>query len=334
MVSEKPGLKPGFLFINNPTLEPRSRILNIMPIFRGSQFVSSISDFKDSVVACATTNVNLATTVSSIDGVSLVKDDRVLLTAQSLARENGIYMKLENGTLTRAKDADSAIEITAGLKVYVEQGSTESKSHWLLTNTGSIVVGTTNLTFEKTSQIASSLSGQYGGLNKVITVTVNSSGSITAISESAVTLTNTINGQSGTVILGTDDVTEGIINQYFTTARARSSISAGGDLTYNSVTGAISYTTPTTDGVNEGSTNLYHTTARVRNSLSASGVIGYNTGTGVITYNPASLTIGNGLTGTGYDTSLPVTIEIDTNTVVTVSGTQTLDNKTIDGGTF
>jgi hypothetical protein len=305
-----------------------------MPIFRGSQFVSSISDFKDSVRACATSNINLGTTVSSIDGVTLVKDDRVLLSGQSLSRENGIYIKLQNGTLTRSKDADSAMEITSGLRVYVEEGTTESKSQWLLTNTGSITVGTTNLTFVKTNQLTSALAGQYGGSNKVITVTVNSSGIITAISDTSVTLTNTVNGQSGSVVLETDDIAEGLTNQYFTTARARSSIAVGGDLAYNSTTGVVSYTTPTTDGIAEGSTNLYHTTARVRNSLSGSGVIGYNTGTGVITYSPAALTIGNGLTGTSYNTSEPTTIAIDTTTVATVSGTQTLDNKTIDGGTF
>lgn len=298
-----------------------------MPIFRGSQFVSSISDYKDSVRACAAVNINLANTVEAIDGVTLVKDDRVLLTGQSLSRENGIYVKLESGLLARSKDADSAVEITAGLRVYVEEGTTESKSHWLLTNTGNITVGSTNLTFTKTSQVASSLSGQYGGAGKVITITVNSSGAISAISESNVTLTNTVNGQNGTVILDTDDIAEGLTNQYFTTARARSSLSAGGDLAYNATTGVFSFSTPTTDGISEGSTNLYHTTARVRNSLSASGVIGYNTGTGVITYNPANLTIGNGLTGSSYNTSEAVTIAIDTDIVLTKTDA-------IDGGTF
>jgi len=298
-----------------------------MPIFRGSQFVSSISDYKDSVRACATANINLANAVATVDDVGIVKDDRVLLAGQSLARENGIYVKLESGLLARSKDADSAVEITSGLRVYVEEGTTESKSHWLLTNTGAVTVGTTNLAFTKISQIASNLSGQYGGAGKVITITVNSSGAISAITESNVTLTNTVNGQSGAVILDTDDVAEGLTNQYFTTARARSSISAGGDLAYNSATGVVSYTLPSTDGVSEGSSNLYHTTARVRNALSASGVIGYNTGTGVITYSPAALTIGNGLTGTSYNTSEPTTIAIDTTIVLTKTDS-------IDGGTF
>ena len=40
----------------------------------------------------------------------------------------------------------------------------------------------------------------------------------------------------------TDDLSEGSTNEYFTTTRARASISASGDLSYNSTTGVISFT--------------------------------------------------------------------------------------------
>ena len=40
----------------------------------------------------------------------------------------------------------------------------------------------------------------------------------------------------------TDEITEGSTNLYFTNARARSAISAGGDLSYNSSTGVVSFT--------------------------------------------------------------------------------------------
>jgi hypothetical protein len=48
-----------------------------------------------------------------------------------------------------------------------------------------------------------------------------------------------VNGQTGTVVLSTDEVSEGSTKQYFTTARARSSVSANssGPITYNSVSG-------------------------------------------------------------------------------------------------
>jgi len=46
-------------------------------------------------------------------------------------------------------------------------------------------------------------------------------------------------------VSNTDAVAEGSINKYFTTARARESISASGSLTYDNVTGTVSYTAPT-----------------------------------------------------------------------------------------
>lgn len=42
----------------------------------------------------------------------------------------------------------------------------------------------------------------------------------------------------------TDSVTEGATNLYFTDARARAAVSAGGDLSYNSATGQFSFTAP------------------------------------------------------------------------------------------
>ena len=50
-----------------------------------------------------------------------------------------------------------------------------------------------------------------------------------------------VNTQTGDVVLSTTDVAEGS-NQYFTTARARSALSAGTGISYNSGTGVISTT--------------------------------------------------------------------------------------------
>jgi len=51
-----------------------------------------------------------------------------------------------------------------------------------------------------------------------------------------------VNAATGAVVLGTDEVAEGSSNLYFTTARARGSVSAGTGITYNSSTGVISTT--------------------------------------------------------------------------------------------
>ena len=94
----------------------------------------------------------------------------------------------------------------------------------------------------------------------------------------------------------TDEIAEGLTNQYFTTSRARASISAGGNLSYNSLTGVMSYTTPTTDGIVEGTNRLYFTNARARSAISVSGNgISYDALTGIITSNATNANTPNTL---------------------------------------
>ena len=70
--------------------------------------------------------------------------------------------------------------------------------------------------------------------------------------------------------LSTNDIAEGT-NLYFTDARARSAINAGGDLSYNSTTGVMSFTQRTNSEV-EG---------LAKAALSATGDLTYNSTTGV-----------------------------------------------------
>ena len=56
-----------------------------------------------------------------------------------------------------------------------------------------------------------------------------------------------VNGQTGVVVLTTTNVAEGT-NEYFTTARARTSVSAGTGITYDSGTGVITNSSPSLGG--------------------------------------------------------------------------------------
>jgi len=83
-------------------------------------------------------------------------------------------------------------------------------------------------------------------------------------------------------LLDTNDIAEGT-NLYFTDARARGAISAGGDLAYNSTTGVMSFTQRTNSEV-EG---------LAKAALSATGDLTYNSSTGafgVTTYKTADFT--------------------------------------------
>lgn len=56
-----------------------------------------------------------------------------------------------------------------------------------------------------------------------------------------------VNGFTGTVVLTTTNIAEGT-NEYFTTARARNSVSAGTGISYNSTTGVITNSSPSLGG--------------------------------------------------------------------------------------
>jgi hypothetical protein len=80
-----------------------------------------------------------------------------------------------------------------------------------------------------------------------------------------VTMLTSLNGVS------TSEISEGT-NQYFTTARARSALSAGAGISYNSSTGVVSLNT-NTDQVAEGANNLYFTNNRFDNRLAQSNLM-------------------------------------------------------------
>jgi hypothetical protein len=111
-------------------------------------------DVKQSVRAATTANGTLASAFANgqtIDGVALVTGDRILLKNQTTGAENGIYTVNASGAPTRATDADANAEVTSGMFLFVEEGTSNADTGWVLTTNGAIVVGTTALTFAKFS---------------------------------------------------------------------------------------------------------------------------------------------------------------------------------------
>lgn len=104
-----------------------------------------------------TTGNNVAPTAigSTVDGVTIVVDDRVLYKDQTAQKDNGIYVctnvALGVATMERASDMPNASTIEGGLLVYINEGTVNGDNLFGLTTNGSIVVGTnaqvwTNLT--------------------------------------------------------------------------------------------------------------------------------------------------------------------------------------------
>lgn len=140
-------------------------------------------DVKESVKAATTANLsatynNSAGTLTgnangaiTLDGVTLVQNDRVLVKNQSDATENGIYKVTTVGVdgvsafvLTRAPDADTAAEMTGGTFFFVEQGTVHADAGFVATHNGTPTLGTDDVTFEQFSGAGQITAGS--GLDK------------------------------------------------------------------------------------------------------------------------------------------------------------------------
>jgi hypothetical protein len=125
----------------------------------GSTTVSALTRaggaVKQTVRVASIGNVALAGT-TTLDSVTLVTGDRVLLKNQANAAENGVYVFDAaggggTGSLTRSSDADTAVELSPGFAVFVSGGS--QTGGWTLLNPSAPVLGQTGLQFAPISAV-------------------------------------------------------------------------------------------------------------------------------------------------------------------------------------
>ena len=196
---------------------------------------------------------------------------------------DGILEGQTNQYFTQSR-ARNSISLTTDDSQILSYGSSTGVFTWTTPDTDKIVEGSTNIYFT-TSRARNTISA---GNN------INYDSSTGIIS--SVAAVESVNGQTGVVVLDTDDVSEGSANLYFTNARARSAVSLTTDdsniLAYNSGTGAFTFVTPSTDSIDEGANNLYYTDTRARSAISTSGWsnLSYNDTTGVISITAPSTT--------------------------------------------
>ena len=124
----------------------------------------------------ATAN-SAASGLLTIDGVTLAANDRVLLTAQTSGVDNGAYV-VAAGAWIRAVDmlVGSTVEPTA--HVPVSEGTSNEDSTFQLTTDGSIIVGTTSMTFAKIAGGGGG-GGTPGGTEKTIQFNSDPAGTFT-----------------------------------------------------------------------------------------------------------------------------------------------------------
>jgi hypothetical protein len=159
-------------------------------------------DLKASVRAATTANITLSNT-QTVDGVALSVGDRVLVKNQSTGSQNGIYV-VASGSWTRSTDCDNTpgTEVTSGLFTFVEEGTTNADSGWVLTTDSTITVGTTALTFVQFSGAGQITAG--AALTKTgNTLDVAVDDSTIEVNSDALRIKSTYVGQTSITTLGT-----------------------------------------------------------------------------------------------------------------------------------
>jgi len=106
---------------------------------------------------------------NTLDGVSLVANDRILVKNQTDPTENGIYFVQtlgtgSNGTWARTTDADTGAELVTGSYVFIAGGTVNANAAYTMVTTGTITIGTSPIVWNLFSQVtqiqASNILGQ------------------------------------------------------------------------------------------------------------------------------------------------------------------------------
>lgn len=245
-----------------------------------------------SVKVASTANISLSG-LQTIDAYSVQAGDRVLVKDQSVGSQNGVYVAAA-GTWARASDFDGSPtnEVSSGALVYVETGTTNGNSSWVLVTPDPITIGTTALSFSIFSRPGDFVAG--AGMTKTgnqfdvgtassARIVVNADSIDLATAGTAGTYTSVTTDAYGRVTAGT--------NPGFLTANQN--ITVSGDATGSGTT-AISLTLANS-GVTAGTYKsvTVDTKGRVTAGSNPTTVAGYGITDAITTANIGSQTVAN-----------------------------------------
>ena len=302
-------------------------------------------DIKDSVRIATTANITLSGT-QTIDGVVLVAGNRVLVKDQTTASQNGIYI-VASGAWTRSADFDNTpgTEVSPGSFTFVEEGTTNANSGWVLTTNGTIIIGTTALTFAQFSGAGQITAG--AGLTKTgNTIDVIGTANRITVNADSIDIASTYVGQSSITTLGTIGTGTwqgGIISSTYggtgvnnggrTITIAGNLTTAGAFASTFTMTAATSVTFPTTGTL----ATLAGTESLSNKTITASSFSGTTVAaSGLVTLTNATDATAIGTAAVVLTGGISVAKQIRVGTDITGSGatTSTLDGFNIDGGTY
>ena len=175
-------------------------------------------DWKGSVRVATTANVNLANALENgdvIDGVTLATGNRVLVKNQSNAAQNGIYVVKATGAPDRSTDADVATEVTASFAVFVEEGTANADSGYVLTTDGAVTIGTTELVFTQFTGLGQIVAGD--GLTKSGNTLNVGAGTGITVSSDTIAIDTTVVARKFAASVGNNAATSFVLTHNFNT---------------------------------------------------------------------------------------------------------------------
>jgi hypothetical protein len=162
-------------FFTDLDLQSVSKVINVpSPTAAGDAVPKSYVDsaveglaWKDSARVGTQSNLNLSSPGATIDGITMVSQDRVLVRNQSTQNQNGIYVW--NGSavaLTRSLDASTFAELEQAI-ITVEEG-TDAGTTWRQTQING-VIDTNNVIFTSFAAAAPAASETTAGIAELAT---------------------------------------------------------------------------------------------------------------------------------------------------------------------
>ena len=177
-------------------------------------FAAGLS-WKTPAIAATTANLASLSGLLTIDTVTLAAGDIVLVKNQSTASQNGIYLAA-SGAWSRSPGGDVWAEYVGAL-IFVVEGS-QAGSAWYCTAQPGGTLGTTSINWSNFSVSASYTAGTgltltgtqfsitpvgtagiYGSASSVPVITTNASGQVSAVTNTAIAISNTAVSGLGTM---------------------------------------------------------------------------------------------------------------------------------------
>lgn len=181
-------------------------------------------NWKSSVRLASTANVSVTYTATggtsgrgqitaapnSLDGVTLVAGNRILLKNQTTGAQNGVYTVTTvgtgaNGVWDRATDFDQDAEVNAGAAIFIEEGTNNADTGWVLTTNNPITIGGssgTALTFTQFTSTGTVVAGNGLTLTGNTLDVVGTTNRISVAADS-IDIAATYVGQTSITTLGT-----------------------------------------------------------------------------------------------------------------------------------